>query len=178
MRFVPPTVLIVLLTWFMVGCVYIPWFEQKNDPKQLDFRPLVGPSDSNKSLRVGHVTKEQVIKKLGEPMDESGDGTILVYGIDTFYGYWVAPFCFAADVGIQKGTVVRLQFDKSNLLVRYDLSTNTVLIRLFDGDHAQQRQATQELIDRGLPTPDDVLMSGGPLPRRPTTIPRTSEADR
>jgi hypothetical protein len=152
-RLVPPVILIVLLTWLMVGCVYIPWFEQKNNSKQLDFRPLIGPADSNRPVRVGHVTREQTIDVLGEPITESADGRVLVYGINSFYGYWIAPFCFSGATGFQKGTVVRLQFDRNGILERYDTATSSALFRLTEWDGMYQQEAARKLDQRGLPTP-------------------------
>jgi hypothetical protein len=120
----------------MTGCFYVPWFTRQTDHSQTDFRALIGPENSSKPLRIGHVTRDQIIARLGPP-DAVSDGDIAIaYRFDTLTGFWIYPLCFTAFQGSEHGYAVRFQFDSNGTLVRYDTADRGKFDSFFDDNSA------------------------------------------
>ena len=116
-RLIAPAILLGLLCWLMVGCVYIPTFEHADlrGAKQ-DFRRLTGEM---KPIGVGRITRQQVLALLGPPPFASEAGSAYGYVIDTRQGIWVVPLCFDAHPGNEGQLGLKLVFDDKGILQRY-----------------------------------------------------------
>ena len=115
-----PVMILVPLVWIMTGCIYFPFFEHRLDNGP-NVRELVGEAGSDRPIRPGKVTRDQVVSLLGEAPYISADERALGYVARTGFSSWVYPLCFfAAEPADQRVYVVRLVFAKDGTLERYD----------------------------------------------------------
>ena len=117
-RLIPPVLLIIFGLWLLHGCIYIPTFGTKvsgeNAAKQ------VGDAKSRRPLRVGHATRDDVLKLLGEPYVASADGSAMAYGWTVRNGIAFWPLCFYANSVLGERTLV-LRFDERGVLRHYEV---------------------------------------------------------
>ena len=71
-------------------------------------------------MRVGHTTRDQVLKLLGMPYVASADGSALAYTWEVQQGVAVWPFCFMANTVDGYRTLV-LRFDANGRLASYEV---------------------------------------------------------
>ena len=120
-RIALPVLVIVPLVWLMVGCVYIPWFEQVHlAPGRPDFRNRDGGSALG-SLTDGLTTRAQILRLLGEPLARSGNRRVIVYTLHTQHGIWIEPLCFHVTPGGQYLYALGLRFDERGILEAHHL---------------------------------------------------------
>ncbi len=112
-----PAVVVVVLVWLMVGCLYIPTSNQVNySPGHLDFRPYLSRADDAGWISVGRITRGEVIAMLGTPSLASVDGTAVGYVFEERHGLWVWPQCFAAGTAAYAVHALRLDFGADDVL--------------------------------------------------------------
>jgi hypothetical protein len=112
-----PVLVLVLLVWLMVGCIYVPSLNQVNYARgHQDFRPFLGASGDGRPIAVGHVARGQVIALLGTPALASTDGSAIGYVFEERHGYWVWPQCVAAGTAQYTVHALRLDFDGQGVL--------------------------------------------------------------
>jgi hypothetical protein len=119
-----PLMVLAPLLWLMVGCVYVPWFESRQNSSQRDFRGMLGAATSHKQIRPGLITCAGIESLLGEPPFISDDGLAIGYELRTNSSYWVYPLCFAADPADVKAYVVKFTFDRKGLLEHYYVASD------------------------------------------------------
>jgi hypothetical protein len=155
-RLVPPITLLILLTWVMVGCVYIPTFEHVQlTGSKADFRQMTGDKPDEHKIIPGRTTRAQIEAVLGPPRSRSDDGRSVVYVIDTHQGLWTVPLCFFATR--------YANWKRFELLVSYDAN-----------DVVEKYTVPQRSQD--LPPPIGIIEDGNPfdrpgvvvMPARPT----------
>ena len=116
-----PLVAIIALVWLMVGCVYVPWFEQaKLTGTGRDFRGLAVASDGF-PVADGHATRDGVARLLGPPRLRSYNGRVWVYTLTTRHGVWVEPLCSQVTAGGQHVDAPGLRFDADGVLEHHRL---------------------------------------------------------
>ena len=121
-RIAAPTLVIAGLTWSMVGCVYLPWFERaKLTGTKRDFRNWWGSSPMPE-LVDGRVTEDQVRRLLGDPLRVSPNGQVWAYALTTVHGIWVEPLCLSVGPGGQHAYALGLRFDGKGTLVHHHLA--------------------------------------------------------
>lgn len=166
-RIALPAAAILLLTWLMVGCVYIPWFETaKLTGTARDFRPMAG------DLVRYRATKEAVRRLLGEPVARSGNDRVWAYTLGTSHGVWIEPLCFHAPPGDLHYYGLDLQFNESGLVERQHVVKMDVASNIAGGNEGlgqgsnwpDRRQDLLQKIDRdnGVPRRDYVGEDLGP----------------
>lgn len=111
-----PGMILVPLLVLMVGCLYIPTFEQV-DHSAADFRPLISDGNDHMPIAVGRITREQIKAILGRPGAESKSGRFLVYFMETKQGIWIEPQCFSVFWADQQIHTLGLQFDDHGTLL-------------------------------------------------------------
>jgi hypothetical protein len=152
-KLIAPLVLLCLLVWLMVGCVYIPTFEHADlrGAKQ-DFRKLTGET---KPIGVGRITRQQVLALLGPPPFASETGSAYGYVIDTRQGIWVIPLCFDAHAGNEGQTGLKLVFDDHGILKRYQVlefnHANDIVRFSYYPHDFDGRQVMQRFNGQGIP---------------------------
>ncbi len=153
-RLTVPLLVLVPLVWLMVGCVYVPWFEQANlNGARRDFRDLSGKSAAD-PLVDGRITADGVRRLLGPPAVRSSNGRVLVYALTTRHGVWVEPLCLNVTPGGQHLYVLGLRFDADGLLehhrfVTADLPADLApALELHQSTVYRIRQAALQEIDR------------------------------
>src|SRR5580704_5254067 len=109
-RKILPIVLILLGATLLVGCFYwpAPHPTEESDQKKLYY--AIGDSNSKRPMRVGQVTRAQVLQLAPIPQWASLDGKSLVYSVSGVKGYWVWPLCFLAAPD-QEEFGIRVNFD-------------------------------------------------------------------
>ncbi|HEX3357839.1 MAG TPA: hypothetical protein VHS31_12785 [Tepidisphaeraceae bacterium] len=128
MKKILPISLIILGTLLLSGCFFVPAFNPTISGK--DVSDKVGGPASNRPLRVGTVTMDQVIALLGQPQYVSRDDRQIAYTWEVLNGEWVYPLCFTAQP--QHGErALELTFDQQNVLVDYRLSKEDGSLQLF-----------------------------------------------
>jgi hypothetical protein len=123
-RLLLPLALLALMLWLLVGCFYMPWFEHPiaNNARNVDFRPMLADEwHADRPVRVGAVTRHQVIQLLGAPRLAAVDRSAFVYDFRTSNGWWVWPLCFTAESGNERIYVAVLSFDDAGVLQRIDV---------------------------------------------------------
>jgi hypothetical protein len=106
----------VVLLWVLNGCVYLPASEQQL--RGTEFRGKLGPSTSDKPLRVHHATRAEVEAALGPPHDRSVDGVMAGYVSESVIGRW---FYLVPPMSDQRhrSYALLLYFDERDVLRRY-----------------------------------------------------------
>jgi hypothetical protein len=161
-RFIP-IALILLGTWLLAGCFYLPLPEHRGEHQVKDFRDLVGAANSMKPIRPGAITRAQVIARLGPPPFASDAPPYPVYGqppsvpshdhsaigyiLTTESDAWVYPLCFTATPGTITRYELRLVFNQDDVLDHWDI------------EHPKERHGWILNADPSLPAP---FQSGAP----------------
>jgi hypothetical protein len=110
-----PTFLVVIGLALIIGCFYLPSFEEPVSPKQTDFRDLVG-ENAGHPIRPGYVDRKTIVLLLGPPPLASSDGKSIGYLFGTHHGYWVWPLCFAGQDAAHTEYGLRLDFRNDDVL--------------------------------------------------------------
>src|SRR5262245_61924824 len=92
MRKILPISLIVIGTFLLSGCIFIPTFVQPTVVGRNAWEKVGGPS-SKQPLRMGNATLEQTLKLLGSPQYASSDGRQIVYSWQMLDGVYIG-LCF------------------------------------------------------------------------------------
>jgi hypothetical protein len=120
----PISLAIIGLT-LLVGCLYIPTFEEPTASSQPDFRDLVG-NDPRHPIRPGYVDRRTVVLLLGQPQLESNDHKSIGYLFATHQGYWFWPLCFAGQEATRTEYGLRLDFRDDGVLRDFNVVHNDV----------------------------------------------------
>ena len=72
---------LVLALWPLGGCVYIPAADSPTRKGAPDPNRLIGRRTSNKPVRPGAVTREQVVNRFGKPFWEDLERRTLIYPV-------------------------------------------------------------------------------------------------
>jgi hypothetical protein len=118
-----PTVLVILGLTLLIGCLYIPTFEQPASQAQRDFRDLVG-DDPGRPIRPGYVNRRTVILLLGQPDLESVDHKSIGYLFATHQGYWFWPLCFTGQEATRREYGLRLDFRDDGVLREFRVAND------------------------------------------------------
>jgi hypothetical protein len=121
-RIAVPLLVILPLLWLMVGCVYIPWFEQATSSAKRDFRDLSGKSPAD-PITDGRITKEQVLGLLGPPGAVSHNGRVIAYTMTTRHGVWIEPLCLHVTSGGEHLHALGLRFNADGVLEHHHFAT-------------------------------------------------------
>jgi hypothetical protein len=114
-----PAMVLFPLLLLMIGCLYIPTFEQVDQyGAKKDFRPLLGQGSAQHQITPRKITKGQIVALLGKPFAESANGQAAAYMITTSRGYWVEPLCFQSYHAFRTLHVLSLLYDENGLLVK------------------------------------------------------------
>ena len=120
-RITVPAVTVTVLIWLLMGCAYLPWFEQaKLTGTKRDFRPLANPAGGG-PITDRRVTRAQVLRLLGEPRARSANGRVLAYTMWTHHGIWIQPLCLNTTAGDPHLYALGLEFDDAGVLQRHQL---------------------------------------------------------
>lgn len=108
---------IVLSGWgfgMLSGCLFIPTFDKVVDGENVAKR--VGNAESDRPVRVGQTTRDEVVRVLGLPSHASPDGRLAVYTWKVRNGLIVWPLCFQAysQFGARG---LELRFDPTGVLL-------------------------------------------------------------
>lgn len=112
-----PATLALLGAWLLVGCIYVPWGD-KVPPGQRDVRPLVGKQKSDRPIRVGSATREDVLRIAGNPNGVASDSRTWFYQWSAENGGWFMPLCFAIEPAWRDYTL-SLEFGDDGRLKRF-----------------------------------------------------------
>ena len=98
----------------LAGCLFIPTFNT-TIKGTTDIGAKVGDARSNRPIRVGVATRQEIVGMFGEPpyTDKTGEWT--GYGWHVKNGVWVYPFCFQAIDQIE-ARGIELKFDGHDVL--------------------------------------------------------------
>jgi hypothetical protein len=110
-RLAPPLLLAIAGAAVLVGCIPIPVYRPEGGGPRPESR--IGPARSDKPLRVGGATREDVVRVLGPPSPEldTRDAMIYSYGITSIFWF---P-CFRQ----YESRFLRLEFDDRGNLRDY-----------------------------------------------------------
>ncbi len=163
-RLTGPVLVLAPLAWLMVGCVYLPWFEQKDLTGTVrDFRGSGGDP-----IVDWRITTSQIINLLGPPAIRSNNGREFVYTLSTNHGIWIAPLAWYATPGDRYLYALGLRFTANGRLEHHHLATIDVPTEIgsgsprlptYVGNFEASIRACEEINrDNGLP-PSDVGVS-------------------
>ena len=108
---------LVLALWPLGGCVYIPAADSPTRKGAADPNRLIGRRKSNKPVRPGAVTREQVVKRFGKPFWEDPERRTLIYRFPMKAGYWILiPWAPWAIVRADRIIAARFDFDEEGSL--------------------------------------------------------------
>lgn len=117
-RMILPILLIAFGLWLLAGCLFIPTFDKTIGGQKVSDQ--IGNSESNRPLKIGHASRQQVVKLLGEPHYIAPDGGRIAYTWKVLNGIWVWPLCF--DTYEQEGArAIILHFDQRGVLESFHL---------------------------------------------------------
>jgi hypothetical protein len=179
-RLLLPLALLALMLWLLVGCFYMPWFEHPiaNNARNVDFRPMLADEwHTDRPIRVGSVTRHQVIQLLGAPKLAAVDRSAFVYDFQTVNAFWVWPLCFAAEPANGRLYVAVLSFDDAGMLQRIDVTDANEEIATWlyaVASRVSEREIAQRFEKPGVPIGRVARVpAGGPwfiiVPPKPTT---------
>jgi hypothetical protein len=117
-----PSVLALLGLWMLVGCFYIPG-RDKMLGGGANPRTLVGGAKSDRPLRVGVATRDDVHDTLGLPTQVAAGGRYWVYRWGTQSGSWLMPLCFTAEPAWRRYRMW-LEFADTGRLTRFGLESD------------------------------------------------------
>jgi hypothetical protein len=134
-----PACLAAVGVWLLAGCIYIPTFSRVTAGKNVADK--VGDEESNKPLSVGHVTRDDVHRLLGEPDVAKRDGSAVAYTWNVQNGFVIWPLCFQAHA-VNGARSLVLRFGPDGRLASYQV--------LKDDDNLI------DLDSHGIPLPADI----------------------
>jgi hypothetical protein len=120
-RVLLPATLAFVGVYLLVGCIYLPTFNAVVDGP--DASAKVGEASSDKTLRVGISTRDDVRRVLGKPFHETADGRLWVYSWKRQKGLLVYPLCFQAFPE-NKAYATTIEFDERDVIVRHETEVN------------------------------------------------------
>jgi hypothetical protein len=150
-RLLAPLMLIVLGTWLLSGCVFIPTFGVTT--KGRNAASEVGEKFSWSKLKTNRATMSDVVRVLGAPPYASADGRQLAYTWQALNGWWVWPFCFTAQSDHSYRTLV-LTFDEGQVLRDYKVLKDNEGLQLFV-EVKKSSPVPPNLQPTGVPPPTD-----------------------
>ena len=100
------------------GCFFIPTFDKVVEGENVARQ--VGGRESDRAVRVGHTSRDEVVRRLGQPDFASPDGTQAVYRWQVRNGVYVWPLCFHA-YGRFGGRALALRFDRAGVLEGFEI---------------------------------------------------------
>jgi len=119
-RIIVPALLLSCGLFLLIGCLYIPTSETVSDPKQPDFRKLVGES-TGRLIRPHYVDRRTIQLVLGTPRLFSKDRRSIGYSFQTRSGLLIVPLCFMVEREEGPTYFIRLDFDRDDILTRYQI---------------------------------------------------------
>lgn len=163
-RLILPLFLLVLGIATLAGCLYIPLPKSPVDSKQVDPTTVLGERNSNAPLAIGKVTKLAVVQVLGPPLRESPDGQTIGYVIRRKGGLWISLFCaYHAETDL----AVRLEFDASGFLARYEYLEQDAMQYLFPGSYIHVMTHDIEVFMNQISPGDRLLPNANNSPAKP-----------
>src|SRR3954468_2625727 len=114
-RVLLPMLLIGVGITMLAGCFYIPWSD-KVPPGERDAGQYLGEADSDRPLRVGEATKQDVLRVAGYP--NGGGGNSWVYEWSAQNGGWFQPLCFRIDPAWRDYTLT-VEFGSNGRIKRF-----------------------------------------------------------
>ncbi len=113
-----PAVLILAGLVILTGCIFIPGFHETVE--KTDVAAKVGDAGSNRPLRVGYATREQIVAMFGVPQYADNTGRRIGYEWTVRNGMWIVPLCFTATprLGFHG---IELDFDEHEVLRRFEV---------------------------------------------------------
>jgi len=119
MKILVPLALVLLGLALLVGCIYVPTAEIVKSGKPVkNATSLFGAETSNRPIRLGSITRDQVLARLGPPTCAMHDH--LVYEWETKQGLWLTICWGIADDAV-RDYALELTFDGSDRLIAYKL---------------------------------------------------------
>ena len=106
-----PLALIFAGVALLSGCIYVPIPERTVYGTNVGAR--VGPANSSKPVRIGRISRNDVLRVLGEPAQMSPNGRELTYTWGVQTGVWVWPLCGHPQGA---GREITLKFDDAGVL--------------------------------------------------------------
>ncbi|MDB5291811.1 MAG: hypothetical protein JWL69_3052 [Phycisphaerales bacterium] len=116
LRMAIPLLGIAVGVFLLVGCVYLPIPEHGTDWSRKDFRPLLDANNKSSPIRIGRITRTQLIKLLGPPAFELSDRRQLIYRYDVERDVVLWPLCFIVQPGYRDSYAVAFTFDVRDIL--------------------------------------------------------------
>jgi hypothetical protein len=132
--------LIVALTMWLTGCIYIPLWGYAKNADGFAASKQLGPADSHKPLRVTSATRQQVMALFGYPDLTSHDSRAIGYTKLSAPNWLVIGLCWGI---YDRDYYLFLEFDDHNVLRRY---------RLVGGNN----QPNYPILNPYLPTFDEI----------------------
>jgi hypothetical protein len=122
-RFLIPAALIFSVIGLLAGCIPIPVFK----PEAGGVRPetRIGGPGSNKPLKLGRATREEVIRVLGPPEFAPAGGASLLYRYEVVESVTVYPLCFMASPDYPRSRYLWLDFGADGTLRRFKVSKDS-----------------------------------------------------
>ncbi|MDB5334349.1 MAG: hypothetical protein JWP03_5500 [Phycisphaerales bacterium] len=119
-RMAIPLSAIAVGVFFLVGCVYIPVPEHGTDWSRKDFRPLLEADNKSSPIRVGRITRSQLIKLMGRPAFEVPERRQVVYRYDTERNLVIWPLCFMVQPDYRDSYAAAFTFDDRDVLIGWE----------------------------------------------------------
>ena len=105
----------VSLVLLSAGCIYIPAADSPAREGSPDPNRLIGPRASDKLIRPGSATREEVVALLGAPYSRLPDGQSFAYLFKMKAGYWVV-LPFFTVIRADRLVAARLDFGPDGVL--------------------------------------------------------------
>ena len=120
-RLAIPILLVALGMWLLSGCIYVPMFGRPLEGQNVAKK--VGSTRSDKPVRIGVSTGDDIFRIIGEPRWKSADGRVIAYSWKTQNGVTVWPLCFWVD-GVDRWSTLVFQLDDEGVLYSTEILQN------------------------------------------------------
>jgi hypothetical protein len=113
-----PAVFIAMGLLILTGCIFIPGFHETVEKTNLAAK--VGDANSDRPIRVGYATREQIVAMFGPPQYVDDSGRRIGYGWTVRNGIWIVPLCFTATPRLGYHGI-ELDFDERGVLRSFEV---------------------------------------------------------
>jgi hypothetical protein len=113
-----PAILILVGLLILTGCIFIPGFHET--VARTNVAAKVGDAQSERPIRVGFATRQQIVSMFGPPQYADYMGRRIGYSWTVRNGIWLVPLCFTATPRLGYHGI-ELDFDDKDVLQNFRL---------------------------------------------------------